>query len=109
MQNSRYKWVALSNTSLGVFMASLNANIVLISLPAIFRGIHINPLASGSSIYLLWLLMGYTVVTATLLVSFGRISDMFGRAKLYNLGFAIFTAASILLALTPGQGRRRGD
>ncbi|HWQ74151.1 MAG TPA: MFS transporter [Syntrophomonas sp.] len=104
MQNSRYKWVALSNTSLGVFMASLNANIVLISLPAIFRGIHINPLASGSSIYLLWLLMGYTVVTATLLVSFGRISDMFGRAKLYNLGFAIFTAASILLALTPGQG-----
>lgn len=104
MPNSRYKWVALSNTSLGVFMASLNANIVLISLPAIFRGIHINPMASESSVYLLWLLMGYTVVTATLLVSFGRISDMFGRAKLYNLGFAIFTAASILLALTPGQG-----
>lgn len=104
MQNSRYKWIALSNTSLGVFMASLNANIVLISLPAVFRGIHINPMAPGSSVYLLWLLMGYMVVTATLLVSFGRISDMFGRARLYNLGFAIFTAASILLALTPGQG-----
>lgn len=104
MQNSRYKWIALSNTSLGVFMAALNANIVLISLPAIFRGIQINPMASGSTVYLLWLLMGYTVVTATLLVSFGRISDIFGRARLYNLGFAIFTAASILLALTPGQG-----
>jgi MFS family permease len=104
MQDSRYKWIALSNTSLGVFMASLNANIVLISLPAVFRGIDINPMAPGSSVYLLWLLMGYTVVTATLLVSFGRISDMFGRARLYNLGFAIFTAASILLALTPGKG-----
>lgn len=103
-QNSRYKWVALSNTSLGVFMAALNGNIVLISLPAIFRGIQINPMASGSTVYLLWLLMGYTVVTATLLVSFGRLSDIFGRAKLYNLGFAIFTAASILLALTPGRG-----
>jgi Arabinose efflux permease len=104
MQSSRYKWIALSNTSLGVFMATLNANIVLISLPAIFRGIQINPMAPGSSVYLLWLLMGYTVVTATLLVSFGRISDIFGRARLYNLGFAIFTAASVLLAFTPGQG-----
>ncbi|ADY55847.1 major facilitator superfamily MFS_1 [Syntrophobotulus glycolicus DSM 8271] len=104
MQNSRYKWIALSNTSLGVFMATLNGNIVLISLPAIFRGIEINPMAPGSTVYLLWLLMGYTVVTATLLVSFGRISDIFGRARLYNLGFAIFTAASILLVFTPGKG-----
>ncbi|MFL0196601.1 MFS transporter [Clostridium sp. WILCCON 0269] len=104
MQNSRYKWIALSNTSLGVFMAALNANIVLISLPAIFRGININPMAPGSTAYLLWLLMGYTVVTATLLVSFGRISDIFGRSRLYNLGFAIFTVASILLAFTPGKG-----
>lgn len=103
-QSSRYKWIALSNTSLGVFMAALNANIVMISLPAIFRGIQINPMAPESTVYLLWLMMGYTVVTATLLVSFGRISDIFGRARLYNLGFAIFTAASILLSLTPGQG-----
>ncbi len=85
-------------------MAMLNGNIVLISLPAIFRGIQINPMAPASTAYLLWLLMGYTVVTATLLVSFGRISDIYGRARLYNLGFAIFTAASILLALTPGKG-----
>ncbi|NLI92728.1 MAG: MFS transporter [Peptococcaceae bacterium] len=104
MQNSRYKWIALSNTSLGVFMATLNANIVMISLPAIFRGIEINPMEPGSSVYLLWLLMGYTVVTATLLVSFGRISDIFGRARLYNLGFAIFTVTSILLVFTPGKG-----
>jgi EmrB/QacA subfamily drug resistance transporter len=104
MQNSRYKWIALSNTSLGVFMATLNANIVMISLPAVFRGINIDPMAPGGTVYLLWLMMGYTVVTAILLVSFGRISDIFGRAKLYNLGFAIFTAASVLLAITPGTG-----
>lgn len=104
MQNSRYKWIALSNTSLGVFMAMLNGNIVLISLPAIFRGIQINPMDPSSMVYLLWLLMGYTVITATLLVSFGRISDIFGRARLYNLGFAIFTVSSVLLALTPGRG-----
>lgn len=102
--SSKYKWVALSNTSLGVFMATLNANIVMISLPAVFRGININPLAPGSTAYLLWLMMGYTVVTATLLVSFGRISDIFGRARLYNLGFAIFTAASIALAFIPNTG-----
>ncbi|HWQ71256.1 MAG TPA: MFS transporter [Desulfitobacteriaceae bacterium] len=104
MENSRYKWIALSNTSLGVFMATLNANIIMISLPAVFRGIQIDPMAPGGTAYLLWLMMGYSVVTATLLVSFGRISDIFGRARLYNLGFAIFTVASILLAITPGTG-----
>jgi EmrB/QacA subfamily drug resistance transporter len=99
-----YKWVALSNTTLGVLMASLNSNIILISLPAIFRGMHVNPMAPEGVTYMLWMLMGYTVVTATLLVSFGRISDIFGRVRLYNLGFAIFTAASILLFLTPASG-----
>ena len=100
----RYKWVALSNTTLGVLMATINANIVLIALPAIFNGIGINPLAPGETNYLLWMLLGYMVVTATLLVTFGRISDMLGRVRLYNLGFAIFTVASILLFLTPGKG-----
>nr|MBA2678970.1 MFS transporter [Ktedonobacteraceae bacterium] len=99
-----YKWVALTNTTLGVLMASIDASIVLISLPAIFNGIHINPLAPGESNYFLWMLLGYMVVTATLLVTFGRISDMFGRVRLYNLGFAIFTVGSILLWLTPGTG-----
>ncbi len=97
-----YKWVALSNTTLGTLMASIDATIVLIALPAIFRGININPFTSFQ--YLLWIMFGYSIVTATLLVTFGRISDMFGRVRLYNLGFAIFTVGSILLSLTPNQG-----
>ncbi|HLG78747.1 MAG TPA: MFS transporter, partial [Ktedonobacteraceae bacterium] len=99
-----YKWVALSNTTLGVLMASIDSSIVLISLPAIFNGIHINPLAPGETNYFLWLLLGYMVVTTTLLVTFGRISDMLGRVRMYNLGFLIFAIASILLWLTPGTG-----
>jgi EmrB/QacA subfamily drug resistance transporter len=99
-----YKWVALTNTTLGVLMATIDSSIVLISLPAIFKGIHINPLAPGETNYFLWMLMGYMVVTATLLVTFGRISDMFGRVRFYNLGFLIFAIGSILLWLTPGTG-----
>lgn len=102
--NPRYKWIALSNTTLGVLMASLNSNIILISLPAIFNGMKVDPLSASGASYMLWMLMGYTVVTATLLVSFGRISDIYGRVRLYNLGFAIFTAASVLLYFTPGSG-----
>jgi EmrB/QacA subfamily drug resistance transporter len=101
-----YKWIALSNTTLGVLMASIDTSIVLISLPAIFNGIHINPLAPGETGYFLWLLLGYMVVTATLLVTFGRISDMFGRVRLYNLGFLIFAIGSILLWLTPDTGNK---
>jgi MFS family permease len=100
----RYKWTVLGNTTMGTFVAMVNSSILLISLPAIFRGIGINPLATGESSYLLWILLGYLVVTATLLVTFGRISDMYGRVKMYNIGFAIFTLASILLTLTPGSG-----
>ncbi len=99
-----YKWIALSNTSLGVFMAFLDGSIVLIALPAIFNGIKVNPLAPGETNYLLWTLMGYLVVTSTLLVTFGRISDMYGRVRLYNLGFAIFAVGSVLLYLVPGTG-----
>ena len=99
-----YKWIALSNTTLGIFMAMLDGSIVEISLPAIFHGIGVNPLARGETDYLLWTLMGYLVVTATLLVTFGRISDMFGRVRLYNLGFAIFAVGSILLYLVHGTG-----
>ncbi len=99
-----YKWIALSNTTLGAFMAALDGSIILIALPAIFKGIHIDPLAPGETDYLLWTLMGYMVVTATLLVTFGRISDMFGRVRLYNLGFAIFAVGSILLYLVSGTG-----
>jgi EmrB/QacA subfamily drug resistance transporter len=102
--DSGYMWVALSNTTLGALMATINSSIVLIALPAIFNGIGINPLAPGETNYFLWLLLGYMVATATLLVTFGRISDMFGRVKLYNLGFAVFTAGSILAFLTPSTG-----
>ena len=99
-----YKWVALSNTTLGALMATIDASIVLIALPAIFNGLGINPLAPGETDYFLWLLLGYMVVTATLLVTFGRISDMLGRVRLYNLGFAIFTLGSLLAFLTPSMG-----
>ncbi|HEY4385456.1 MAG TPA: MFS transporter [Ktedonobacteraceae bacterium] len=99
-----YKWVVLSNTTLGMLMATINSSILLISLPAIFSGIGINPLAPGETNYFLWLLLGYLVVTATLLVTFGRISDIFGRVKLYNLGFAVFTVGSLLLFFAPGRG-----
>ena len=99
-----YKWIALSNTTLGVTMAALNSSIVLISLPAIFRGLNVNPLEPAESGYLLWMLLGYMVITATLLVTLGRLSDMWGRVKLYNLGFVIFTIGSILLFLTPSSG-----
>ncbi|BCU67004.1 MFS transporter [Sulfolobales archaeon HS-7] len=98
----QYKWIALTNTTLGVLMGAMNGTILLISLPAIFRGIGINPFNSFQ--YLLWVLFGYNIATATLLVTFGRISDMFGRVRLYNLGFLIFTIGSILLFLTPGKG-----
>jgi EmrB/QacA subfamily drug resistance transporter len=97
-----YKWVALSNTTIAMFMAAVNGSIILISLPAIFNGINIDPLTSFQ--YLLWILMGYGVVTATLLLSFGRLSDIYGRVRLYNIGFAIFTVGSILLFLTPDSG-----
>ena len=100
----RYKWIALSNTTLGVLMAAMNSNIVLISLPAIFRGLGVNPLAPAESGYLLWMMLGYMVVTATLLVTLGRLSDMWGRVRLYNLGFVIFTIGSVLLFLTPSAG-----
>ncbi len=95
-----YKWIALSNTTLGILMTTVNSSIILIALPDIFRGIKLNPLAPGNTSYLLWMLMGFMVCTAVLLVSFGRIGDMFGRVKMFTLGFAIFTTFSILLSLT---------
>jgi MFS family permease len=103
-RSDRYKWTALSNTTLGVFMATLDSSIVIISLPAIFRGIHLDPLHPSNIGYLLWMLMGYLVVTAVLVVTFGRIGDMFGRVRMYNAGFAVFTLASIALSLTPHTG-----
>ncbi len=104
MHDDRYKWIALSNTTLGVLMATINSSIVLISLPAIFRGINIDPLVPQNVSYLLWMLMGYMVVTAVLVVSLGRVGDMFGRVRMYNLGFAVFTVASACLSFVFWQG-----
>ncbi|SEG29081.1 Predicted arabinose efflux permease, MFS family [Actinacidiphila yanglinensis] len=100
----RYKWLALSNTSLGMFMAMVDASIVIISMPAIFRGIHLDPFAPGNITYLLWMIMGYLLVTAVLVVSLGRLGDIVGRVKIYNLGFVIFTLASIALSFDPAHG-----
>jgi len=100
----RYKWIALTNTTLGIFMATINSSIILISLPAIFRGIGIDPLSAGNVGYLLWLLQGYLLVTAVLVISLGRLGDIMGRVRIYNLGFAVFSFASVLLALDPYSG-----
>jgi MFS family permease len=100
LHTDRYKWIALSNTTLGMLMATINSSIILIALPDIFRGIRLNPLAPGNTSYLLWMLMGFMVCTAVLLVSFGRVGDMYGRVKMYTLGFAVFSVFSILLSVT---------
>ncbi|MEO7017860.1 MAG: MFS transporter [Leifsonia sp.] len=99
-----YKWVALSNTTLGMLMATINSSIVIISLPAIFTGIKLNPLEPGNVSYLLWMLMGYMLVTAVLVVTFGRMGDQYGRVKIYNLGFVVFTIAAVALCLDPFTG-----
>ena len=101
-----YKWVALSNTTLAVFMSALDGSIVLIALPAFFRGIHLDPLSAGNITYLLWMIMGYRLVQAVLVVTLGRLGDMFGRVKIYNVGFAVFAVASVLLSFDPLEGGR---
>ncbi|MFJ8991183.1 MFS transporter [Streptomyces sp. NPDC102279] len=100
----RYKWTALSNTTAAVFMSALDGSIVLIALPAIFRGVHLDPLAPGNIAYLLWMIMGYRLVQAVLVVTVGRLGDMYGRVRIYNAGFAVFTFASILLSFDPFDG-----
>ncbi|HKF78039.1 MAG TPA: MFS transporter [Candidatus Dormibacteraeota bacterium] len=99
-----YKWIALINTTIGMLMASINQTIVMIGLPAIFSGLRVDPLAPGASSLLIWIMIGNAAVTTMLLVSFGRLADMFGRVRLYNLGFVVFTVGSLLCALTPSTG-----
>jgi MFS family permease len=100
-----YKWVALSNTTLAMTMATIDASIVIIALPAIFRGINLNPLSPGNVTYLLWMIMGYLLVQSVLVVTLGRLGDIFGRVKIYNLGFVVFTLTSIALSFDPMQGQ----
>jgi MFS family permease len=99
-QSDRYKWLVLSNTTLGVLMATIDSSIMLIALPDIFRGIGINPLLPGNTFYLLWMILSFLVVSSVLVVSLGRLGDMYGRVKMYNLGFAVYTFFSLLLTVT---------
>jgi MFS family permease len=104
-EHDRYKWIALSNVTLGVLLATLDASITLIAMPDIFRGIHLDPLVPSNSFYLLWMILGYLVVTSVLIVSLGRLGDMFGRVRMYNLGFIVYTVASLLLTIDWLTGR----
>jgi MFS family permease len=101
----RYKWIALSNATLAVLLATLDGSITIIAMPSIFRGIHLNPLAPANSFYLLWMILGFLIVTSVLVVSLGRLGDMFGRVRMYNLGFVIYTVASLLLTIDWLNGR----
>ena len=96
----RYKWVALFNCTLGTLMATLDSSIVLIAMPDIFRGIHLDPLDPGNTSYLLWMILGFLIVTSVLVVNFGRLGDLYGRVRLYNLGFVVYTTFSLFLAIT---------
>jgi MFS family permease len=104
-RGENYKWIALSNCTLGVLLATLDASITLIAMPDIFRGIHLDPLVPGNSFYLLWMIFGFLIVTSVLIVSLGRLGDMYGRVKIYNLGFVIYTAASLVLTVDWLNGR----
>jgi MFS family permease len=104
-RGENYKWIALSNCTLGVLLATLDASITLIAMPDIFRGIHLDPLVPGNSFYLLWMIFGFLIVTSVLIVSLGRLGDMYGRVRIYNLGFVIYTAASLVLTVTWLNGR----
>src|SRR5258707_4575337 len=94
-----YRWVVLTNTTAAVFMSALDGSIVIISLPAIFRGIHLDPLAPSNIGYLLWMIMGYRLVQSVLVVSLGRLGDMFGRVRVYHSRFSVFTLASVMLSV----------
>jgi MFS family permease len=104
-RGENYKWIALSNCTLGVLLATLDASITLIAMPDIFRGIHLDPLVPANSFYLLWMIFGFLIVTSVLIVSLGRLGDMYGRVRIYNLGFVIYTAASLVLTVTWLNGR----
>ncbi|HET9071088.1 MAG TPA: MFS transporter [Acidimicrobiales bacterium] len=104
-RGERYKWVALTNTTMGVLLATIDSSIMLIAMPDIFRGVRLNPLAPGNSFYLLWMILGFLIVSSVLVVSLGRLGDMYGRVKMYNLGFVVYTASSLLLTVDPLTSR----
>jgi MFS family permease len=104
-----YKWIALSNTTLGVLLATIDGSIVLIAMPDVFRGIRLDPLQPGNSFYLLWMILGFLVVSSVLVVSLGRLGDLYGRVRMYNLGFVVYTLASLILTVDPLHGSMGAD
>ena len=104
-----YKWIALSNTTLGMLLATIDVSIMLIAMPDVFRGIHLNPLLPTNSFYLLWMILGYLIVTSVLVVGFGRLGDLYGRVRMYSAGFVIYTLASLLLTIDWMTGRAGAD
>jgi MFS family permease len=109
LSDEKYKWVALSNTTLAVLLATIDSSIMLIAMPDVFRGIHLDPLQPGNSFYLLWMILGFLVVSSVLVVSVGRLGDLFGRVRMYNVGFVVYTLSSLLLTIDPLQGRAGAD
>ncbi len=97
----RYKWLVLANTTIGVLLATIDSSIMLIALPQIFRGIDLNPLEPRNTFYLLWMILGYIIVSSVLVVSFGRLGDIYGRVKMYNFGYVVYTLFSLVLAVDP--------
>ena len=106
---ANYKWIALFISTLGMLMATIDGSIVLIALPDIFRGIGLDPLEPGNTFYLLWMILGFLVITSVLVVSLGRMGDIYGRVSTYNLGFAVFTFFSLMLSITWMTGHAAGD
>src|SRR5579871_5758170 len=104
-ESEGYKWIALSNVTLGVLLATIDLSITIIAMPDIFRGIHLDPLVPSNSFYLLWMILGYMVVSSVLIVGLGRLGDMYGRVRIYNLGFVIYTVASLMLGIDWMTGR----
>jgi MFS family permease len=109
VSEERYKWIALSNTTLAVLLATIDASIVLIAMPDVFRGVRLDPLQPGNSFYLLWMILGFLVVSSVLVVSLGRLGDMFGRVRMYNVGFVVYTVSSLLLTIDWMHGRPGAD
>src|SRR6201992_3232597 len=103
--SENYKWIALSNATMAVLLATLDASITLIAMPDIFRGIHLDPLVPSNSFYLLWMIFGYMIVLSVLVVSLGKLGDIYGRVKIYNMGFVIYTVASLILPIDPFLGK----
>ncbi len=108
-KSDSYKWIALSNTTLAILLATLDVSITIIAMPSIFRGIHLDPLVPANSFYLLWMILGYMIVGSVLIVSLGRLGDMFGRVRIYNLGFVIYTVASLFLTVDWLTGKAGAD